>query len=86
MIPYSFLLILYLIAVAIVLIYALINLYHVFRYGRMDAPTYFMTGLFVAGFLVILFISSTAITQIDWSQTIDLLGAFSPNSGANNGF
>lgn len=85
MIPYSFFLLLYLVAVTVVFLYALVNLYHVFRYGRMDAVTYFMTGIFIAGFIVLLFISYTFITQIDWSQSVNLLGTFSPNPGMSNG-
>lgn len=74
MIPFSVLLILYLVAVAIVLIYALVNLYHVFRYGQMSALSYFVTSLFGAGFLIILALSFIYISQIDWSQTINLFG------------
>lgn len=83
MIPYSALLIVYGLTVAVVFVYALLNLYHVVRYGRLDATLYFMTGLFIAGFIFILFVSWTFIGRIDWSQSIDVAGTFTFNQPVN---
>lgn len=66
----SILLVVYAIVVAGFFLYALLNLFHVVRYGRLDAPTYFMTGAFVAGFLFILFVSYTYIRSIDWDTPL----------------
>lgn len=64
------LLIVYALIVVAFFIYALFTLFHVLRYGRLDAPTYFITGAFVAGFLFILFVSYTFIRDIDWKQPL----------------
>ena len=72
-IPLSLFLILYLIVSGIFLLYALFNLYHIFRYGHFDAASYFMTGFFIAGFILIVFVSFVFINQIDWQHSIQLL-------------
>lgn len=66
----SVLLIVYVLVVAAFFLYALFTLFHVLRYGRLDAATYFATGAFVAGFVFIGFVSYTFINKIDWSQPI----------------
>lgn len=71
-IPLSLFLIIYLILVGLFLLYALFNLYHIVRFGHFDAASYFMTGLFIAGTLLILFISATYLFGIDFSQGIQL--------------
>ncbi|MBI4122046.1 MAG: hypothetical protein HY461_01815 [Parcubacteria group bacterium] len=62
----------YIAFVAGIFLYALLNLFHILRYGRLDAPTYFMTGLFIAGFLFLTFVSSTFISTVDWSTPVTL--------------
>lgn len=71
----SVLLIAYIIVVLGFLVYALFNLFHIMRFGRMDAATYFMTAAFVAGFAFILFVSYTFIDNIDFSQRLFVLPA-----------
>lgn len=55
-----------------VFIYALLNLFHILRFGRFDGPTYFMTGLFIAGFAFIIFVTYTFINNIDWSTPLTI--------------
>lgn len=76
------LLLIFLSLIATAVIYALINLYHIFRFGHFDRLSYFVTGIFMAGFILILFISSTFFFQINWSDSVRLFGqndsVFSP--------
>ncbi len=81
------LLFLYLFVVACFFLYALFNLFHVLRFGRLDAPTYFVTGAFVAGFLFIAFVSYTYIRDIDWSKPLFTMTTPSfNNTNINTGF
>lgn len=82
------LLYLYIIIVAAFFLYALMNLYHILRYGRVDAPTYFMTGIFLAGFAFIVFVSFTFLSRIDWNRPLfpSIESPFNQNSSINTGF
>jgi len=71
-IPLSFFLVIYLILVGLFLLYAVFNLYHIFRHGHFDTASYFMTGLFIAGTILILFISAVYLFGIDFSQGLEL--------------
>lgn len=64
------LLIIYAIALAGFLIFAIFNLYHLFNYGFLSFTSFFVTFLFLAGVVLILFITYQFGSQIDWSQTI----------------
>ncbi len=66
----SILLLAYALVVLGFFLYALLNLYHIIRFGRLDAPTYFMTALFIGGFAFILFVSYTFIDDINWDQPL----------------
>lgn len=78
----------YIVIVAGFFLYALLNLYHILRYGRVDAPTYFMTGIFLAGFAFIAFVSLTFIQDVDWSRPLlpSIESPFQQNSSINTGF
>lgn len=81
------LLVLYLFAAAGFLLYAIFNLFHVLRYGRPDAPTYIATAAFLAGFILISFVSYTYIRTVDWSQPLFTYSASSfSNNNINTGF
>lgn len=83
----NILLIAYGIVVIAFFIYALFTLFHVLRYGRLDAPTYFVTGAFVAGFAFILFVSYTFIRDVDWKQPIFTFSTTTfDNKNINTGF
>ncbi|MCX6744358.1 MAG: hypothetical protein NTX82_02430 [Candidatus Parcubacteria bacterium] len=64
------LLIIYAIALAGFFIFAIFNLYHLFNYGFLSFTSFFVTFLFLAGVVLILFITYQFGSQIDWSQTI----------------
>ena len=78
--------IVYAVIISLAIIYALINLFHVLRHGHLDAKSYFVTGIFVAGFLLILGISATYLFTIEWATplTFDLFGS-SPTNNFNTG-
>jgi hypothetical protein len=71
-IPLSFFLVIYLILAPLFLLYAVFNIWHVVRFGEFDSASYFMTGLFIAGLVLISFVSFTFISRVDWSQRIEL--------------
>jgi hypothetical protein len=85
-IPLSIFLVIYGLAVAMMLIYALFNLYHILRFGHFDRASYFMTGLFIAGFLFILFVSYLYIRQVDFTDEIDLFEKSNFRSAPNTEF
>jgi len=62
LIPYGIL-------VVIFAIYALVNLYHLFVYGFLSYLSFLMTFLFLAGAILVLFITYKYGLKIDWSQT-----------------
>ncbi|OGY42816.1 MAG: hypothetical protein A2Y67_03785 [Candidatus Buchananbacteria bacterium RBG_13_39_9] len=62
-------LILYGAALALFVIFALINIYHLFRFGFLSFFSFFVTFLFLAGVILILFITYELGAKIDWSQT-----------------
>ena len=64
------LLIPYGILVAIFLLFAIINLYHMFTFGFLNFESFFMTFLFIAGIILILFITYELAMAIDWTQTL----------------
>ncbi len=65
----SAILIPYGILVALFLLFALINFYHMFKYGFLNFESFFMTFLFIAGIILILFITYKLAMEIDWTQT-----------------
>lgn len=64
------LLIIYAIALIGIFVIAGFNLYHLFSYGFLSFSSFFVTFLFLAGVVLILFITYQYGAQIDWSQTI----------------
>ena len=62
-------LILYGIMVAIFVIFAIINLYHLFAFGFLSFQSFFMTFIFLGGTVLILFVTYKWGLKLDWSQT-----------------
>ncbi len=86
-IPLSFFLTVYLVLCGLAVIYALFNLYHMFRFGHFDRLSYFATGIFLAGFLFILFASSTFLLQVNWSDSLSVFsgsGSFQSPASFND--
>jgi hypothetical protein len=65
----SVLLITYGILVLAFLIFALVNLYHVLKFGFLGFESFFVTFIFIAGTVLILFITYKLGLEIDWTQT-----------------
>lgn len=63
---------LYLLLVVIVLVLGFFNIYHVVRFSFWDLPALIATFLFVAAMTLVLYVSLAHLSQVDWSQTIDL--------------
>lgn len=72
LIPYVAFLIVYLVCVAIVLLFSFASLYHLLRFGYLSPVSVGMTFALIAGTILILFISYEYLALIDWTQTWDV--------------
>jgi hypothetical protein len=61
--------IIYGLALALFIIFALINLYHLFRFGFLSFTSFFMTFLFLGTSVLVIFITYKLGQNIDWTQT-----------------
>ncbi|MBD3360055.1 MAG: hypothetical protein GF365_05115 [Candidatus Buchananbacteria bacterium] len=66
----SVLLIAYGVLVLAFLIFALVNLYHILKFGFLGFESFFVTFIFIAGTILVLFITYKLGVEIDWTQTI----------------
>jgi len=66
-IPLIAFLFLYLLFVVIWLIFSLIALFHIMRYGQVNFGTFLAAFIYLAGSAMILFLSYQYLIQIDWS-------------------
>lgn len=67
--------VLYYIYIGLVALYALFaffDLFHVVRFGFWNTTTTFVTFLFLAGSVIILFVSFQWLGDVDWTQLITL--------------
>lgn len=71
-ISFSVILIVYGFFVLCFLIFALVNLYHVLAFGFLGFESFFITFIFIAGTILVLFITYKLGMDIDWSQTFIL--------------
>ncbi|OGY41441.1 MAG: hypothetical protein A2Y82_00810 [Candidatus Buchananbacteria bacterium RBG_13_36_9] len=69
-ISYSVFLIIYGLGLACFTIYAIFNLYHLFAFGFLNFISFLATFLFLAGTIIILFLTYQIGSQIDWTQTL----------------
>jgi len=69
-------LIVYCLLAGVSLLYGLLSLWHVFNFPHVDSITYFVSGLFIAGIILIVFVSLMLILQIDWSLTFELFSSY----------
>lgn len=72
MIPFSWLLLIWLGMLAVFGLVALITLFTHVRYGVANLTTYFSTFLFLGVTTIILFLTGMYLVQVDWSQGLDL--------------
>jgi hypothetical protein len=71
-IPYSILLYLYIGLVALFVLLAFFDLYHIARFGFVNGTTTTVTFVFLAVAALIFFISYTQLREIDWSEVITI--------------
>ena len=73
----SILLIPYLLFLLLWLIFSLVAVYHMMKFGFKNFTTFFTTFVFVAVSLALLIISYNFLIQIDWDISVSILeGAF----------
>lgn len=72
----SVLLIGYGVIITFFVIFAAVNLYHVFKFGFVDLPTFWATFLFLAVTALNIFIVWIFIQQIDWNTSLFMLDLF----------
>lgn len=65
-------LIIYGIGLALFFIFAIFNLYHMLHYGFLSFESFLATFLFLAGIILILFITYKLSLDIDWAQTFTI--------------
>lgn len=83
-IPLIAFLFLYLLFVFIWLIFSLIALYHIIKYGQINFTTFLITFAYIAGSIIILFLSYEYLSRIDWSAGLTILQGGAGIFGVNN--
>lgn len=83
-IPLIGFLFLYLLFVFVWLIFSLIALYHMIKYGQMNFTTFFTSFAYIAGSALILFLSYGYLSQIDWNVGLTIFQGGAGMFGVNN--
>lgn len=83
-IPLIGFLFLYLLFVFVWLIFSLVALYHIMKYGQINFTTFFASFAYIAGSALILFLSYGYLSQIDWSVGLTILQGGAGIFGVNN--
>ncbi|MBI2459566.1 MAG: hypothetical protein HYV53_03385 [Parcubacteria group bacterium] len=83
-IPLIGFLFLYLLFVFVWLIFSLIALYHMIKYGQMNFTTFFTSFAYLAGSALILFLSYGYLSQIDWNVGLTIFQGGAGMFGVNN--
>jgi len=65
-------LVIYGLGVVLFFIFAIINMLHLFYYGFLNFESYFVTFLFLAATILVLFITYKLGIAIDWNQTFTI--------------
>ncbi|MFA5358576.1 MAG: hypothetical protein WC310_01990 [Patescibacteria group bacterium] len=68
LIPLSIFLYLYIGLVVVFLFFAFFNIYHAIRFSFWDFATFFITFLFIAATIIIMFVSFDYIRQVNWKE------------------
>lgn len=77
MIPLSVFLIPYALFLFVFFFFSFVNIYHLIHYTTSGFWGFFSTVVFAAVTVVILSATYTAVIQIDWSRTIQIIPSFS---------
>ncbi|MBI4779411.1 hypothetical protein HY797_03090 [Candidatus Falkowbacteria bacterium] len=83
-IPLIAFLFLYLLFVFIWLIFSLIALYHILRYGQISFTTFFTTFIYIVGAVIMFYFSFIYLSQIDWSVGLTIFQRGAGIFGVNN--
>lgn len=75
----SILLWIYLIIVAIFMLYSAFGFYHLFKFGMLDTRAFAMTAFFLGGVVVILFVTFIIGVDINWSNPLFQVEQFDTN-------
>ncbi|MEK7558099.1 MAG: hypothetical protein AAB530_02730 [Patescibacteria group bacterium] len=77
--PLFFLLIIYLFFLAVWLIFSLIAIYHMIRFGSLNVTTFFTTFLYIAVAVIMLNVSYNFLIPIDWSINVSIFSGYLSN-------
>ncbi|MFH0956112.1 MAG: hypothetical protein V1801_02790 [Candidatus Falkowbacteria bacterium] len=83
-IPLIGFLFLYLLFVFVWLIFSLIALFHMIRYGQINFTTFLTTFAYLVGSAMILFLSYQYLSQIDWSVGLTIFQGGTSAFGTSN--
>lgn len=74
MIQFSAILVLYIYLgmMAVLLIVSLGHIFHALRFGGLNPLSIFTSGLFIAGLVVILWVSNSLLLHIDWGGVFQI--------------
>jgi len=75
---------LYFLFVFVWLIFSLIALYHMIKYGQINFTTFIVTFAYLAGSAMILFLSYEYLSRIDWSAGLTIFQGGVGIFGVNN--
>lgn len=74
----------YLFFVIVWLIFGLIALFHMIKYSQINFTTFFTTFIYIAGSIVILYLSYRYLSVIDWSVGLTIFQGGAGVFGVNN--
>jgi hypothetical protein len=83
-IPLVAFLYLYLLFVLVWLIFSLIALYHILRYGQISFTSFLAIFMYVAVSVILLFLAFEYLSQIDWSVNLTIFKIAPGPFGAND--
>jgi len=83
-IPLIAFLYLYLLFVFIWLIFSLVALFHMVKYGQINFMTFITTFAYLAGSVIILFLSYEYLSRIDWNTGLTIFQGGAGIFGTNN--
>ncbi len=83
-IPLISVLFLYLLFVVVWIIFSFIALFHIIKYGQVNFLTFFTTFIYIAGSIVILYLSYGYLSQIDWEIGLTIFQGSTNMFGVSN--
>ncbi|MFH1255479.1 MAG: hypothetical protein V1667_03355 [bacterium] len=83
-IPLTAFLFLYLLFVFICLVFSVIAIYHIMKYGQVNFATFAAVFIYAAGCAAVLFLSYLYLSRIDWSVGLTIMQGGFGIFGVNN--